>query len=259
MDQGINIVLLTSGGVWGRNVVAYFAQRDVPITQVICEQRVSRTKTLQRRIKKLGFWIALGQVLFQTMIVPVLNIIYRARVNQIKADCAITDTPIPDHLVHKVASVNDTAVITLLQQLQPDVVLVTGTRIIKASVLNSIAAPFINIHAGITPLYRGVHGAYWASVERNSAACGVTIHLVDQGIDTGEVLEQALITPTQQDSFITYPLLQLATGLPLLYNAVQTVREHCLMPQAPLVRESRLRSHPTIWFYLWQWLRHGIK
>ncbi len=259
MNTVINIVLLTGDGLWGKNIVAYFEQRGMPISCVICEERVPRKSIFRRRIKKLGFWTACGQVLFQILAIPLLNRIYRPRIERIKAEHQITDAPIPKQLIHHVQSVNDATVVTLLQKFKPDVVLVAGTRIIKPNLLACSMAPFINIHAGITPLYRGVHGAYWALVERNPAACGVTVHLVDEGIDTGAVLGQTLITPTAHDSFVTYTLLQLKEGLQLLYNAVQAAGEHRLTPQASLVQQSKLRSHPTLWFYLWQWLRHGVK
>ncbi len=70
-------------------------------------------------------------------------------------------------------------------------VLVVGTRIISRKVLVAVAAPFINYHDGITPKYRGIHGGYWASAQSDLANFGVTVHLVDPGIDTGEVLYQA--------------------------------------------------------------------
>ena len=73
--------------------------------------------------------------------------------------------------------------------------------------------------AGITPLYRGVHGAYWALAEGRRDLCGVTVHRVDAGIDTGEVLAQVLIDPTPQDNFVTYPWLQVAEGGTTAYKA----------------------------------------
>ena len=100
-------------------------------------------------------------------------------------------------------------------------VVVSGTRIIAARVLNCVPAVFINMHAGITPLYRGVHGGYWALVERNVDACGVTVHEVDTGVDTGRILGQTRITPNGEDNFVTYGFLQQAAGLPLLKRAIR--------------------------------------
>ena len=39
---------------------------------------------------------------------------------------------------------------------------VNGTRILSRRMLESIDAVFLNMHVGITPKYRGVHGGYWA-------------------------------------------------------------------------------------------------
>ena len=78
----------------------------------------------------------------------------------------------------------------LLDSLRPDLVVVHGTRIISARVLASAGCPVVNMHAGITPRYRGVHGGYWALAEQHPDWVGTTVHLVDAGIDTGGILAQ---------------------------------------------------------------------
>ena len=84
-----------------------------------------------------------------------------------------------------------------LQELAPAVVVVIGTRVIKAATLACISAPIINYHAGINPRYRGQHGYYWALSERDPEHAGVTVHLVDSGIDTGAVLLQARVAASR--------------------------------------------------------------
>ena len=79
------------------------------------------------------------------------------------------------------------------------------------------------MHAGITPAYRGVHGGYWALAEGRTDLVGTTIHLVDEGIDTGGVIEQASFSPTEADTFVTYPYLHTAAGLPPLIEAVRGI------------------------------------
>lgn len=71
--------------------------------------------------------------------------------------------------------------VDLLQKLNPKEVVINGTRIISGNVLSCVPVYFINIHAGITPLFRGVHGGYRALYERDVGNCGVTVHLIDQG------------------------------------------------------------------------------
>ena len=90
----------------------------------------------------------------------------------------------------RVESINDAAVIDLLRKTQPELVVVLGTSILKETVL--AAAPcFVNLHAGITPMYRGAHGQFWAVHNRDFDNVGVTLHFVDKGIDTGTIVKQA--------------------------------------------------------------------
>jgi folate-dependent phosphoribosylglycinamide formyltransferase PurN len=143
--------------------------------------------------------------------------------------------------------------------MDPKVVVINGTRIITERVLSATGAIFLNMHAGVTPLYRGVHGAYWALVSNDPEHCGVTVHVVDKGIDTGSIVAQAHIAPAPEDSFVTYPYLQLAAGLPLLEQAVREAlggNLRCL-PAPP--GESRLWSHPGIIEYLRNRISSGVK
>jgi methionyl-tRNA formyltransferase len=132
-----------------------------------------------------------------------------------------------------------------------------GTRIIGSETLKAVGAPFINYHAGITPKYRGVHGAYWARVSGDAEHCGISVHLIDAGIDTGPVLYHARIVPTAEDNFSTYPYLQLAAGLPLLSRAAKDALSGTLRPREVNL-PSRLWSHPTFWSYCANGLRCGI-
>jgi folate-dependent phosphoribosylglycinamide formyltransferase PurN len=148
--------------------------------------------------------------------------------------------------------------VSALRDLAPQVVVVAGTRIISQSVLEAITATFINLHAGMTPRYRGVHGGYWALACGDREHCGVTVHVVDPGVDTGDVIAQARIEPTERDTFATYPLLQLVAGLPLLTGAVRAALEGTLQ-QRPASGPSRQWYHPTLWGYLVTWLRRGVR
>ena len=55
----------------------------------------------------------------------------------------------------------------ILKELNADVIVVNGCRIISKKILNNVPAKFINTHEGITPKYRGIHGCYWALVNKD--------------------------------------------------------------------------------------------
>jgi folate-dependent phosphoribosylglycinamide formyltransferase PurN len=147
----------------------------------------------------------------------------------------------------------------MLRRLGPKVVVINGTRIISAETLRCVDATFINIHAGITPLYRGVHGGYWALAEGRPDLVGTTVHVVDSGVDTGTVLEQVRFTPSPGDSFVTYPYLHTAAGIAPLLRAVRRALEGTLQPRPAAGVPSRLRYHPTLWGYLSTRIRRGVR
>ena len=151
---------------------------------------------LKRRIKKLGFSTVFGQLLFSAAIVPVVSRQSRRRIQQIISSNKLNTSEIPSDKVTEVPSVNSDLTIAELKRLSPAVVVVNGTRIIQEKVLGCVDAVFLNTHAGITPMYRGVHGGYWALASGDASNCGVTIHKVDKGIDTGSIVAQATISPS---------------------------------------------------------------
>lgn len=241
------------------NIVYNALKDEFQVGRVIIEAPVSRVRFLRRRIKRLGFSTALGQVLFQLIVVPYLKRRSRKRLRQIREVFGLDDSPVDPSYLSNVESVNSDHTMALLKETNPTVVVINGTRIIAERILNCIPAKFINIHAGITPLYRGVHGAYWALVEKNRRACGVTVHFVDPGIDTGNIIEQAPIEPTKDDNFATYPLLQLGTGIPLLKKAINDVFDARIEIKPSPEGKSRLWSHPTLFEYIQYRIRCGVK
>ena len=249
MPSTPKIVILAGPGE-STDILFHALDRAFGVHRIIVETPVSQRQLLRRRAEKLGWRTVLGQVAFKLLVAGPLGRKSVARQAEIRAAHGLRAEAPPARRLTHVPSINDPATVALLQELQPDVVVVNGTRIIAKKVLQAVPCPFLNTHAGITPLYRGVHGGYWALANDDAAHCGVSVHLVDAGIDTGGILHQALIQPTAEDNFTTYPLLQLAAGLPLLVQAVGEALAGTLQLQPPPAGASRLWSHPTLAEYL---------
>ncbi len=255
----VNRVVLLAGPGESTDMVANALAAAVDDLVVVMEEPASRLNMARRRARRLGWTTAAGQVLFVAGILPVLRRQGAGRHAIILADSGLATTPVVPS--HRVPSVNDDRVVDLLASLRPDLVVVNGTRIIAGHVLDSVHCPVINVHAGITPRYRGVHGGYWALVDGHPEWVGTTVHRVDPGIDTGGILGQAVFTVTNQDSFATYPTLHVVAGLPLLDAQVKrALSGEPLGPDVePLAPGSHLYSHPTAWGYLWCRWRRGIR
>jgi len=259
MKRNERIVLLGVKGDSSVRIVCQALQQEFAIDRVILENRDARRKLVQRRARKLGYWTVVGQILFQKLLHPAIRLSARGRMREIQEENHLLDGPIPPETVLEVDSVNSKQARRELQRSGPAVVVVVGTRIISEQTLNSVGSVFINMHAGITPMFRGVHGGYWALAAGEPENCGVTIHLVDKGIDTGGILYQSHIEPTEKDNLATYPLLQMAAGLPVLRRAIDDALQGRITVHPPRDVRSHLWYHPTLWSYLRDRLRLGVK
>lgn len=243
-------VLILATDCDSTNMVFNALDRDFEICAVVIEDAVSKKDLVRRRVKKLGPRTVAGQLAFKALVVPALAARGKRRIAAIIQQYGLDTSPIVSARRIRVPSVNSDECRNLLASQRPDLVVVNGTRIISKATLGATSARFINIHTGTTPLYRGVHGGYWALAQQDPQGFGVTVHFVDTGIDTGTILKQGQVEPTADDNFTTYPYLQYAVGLPLLKQATADVLSGEWLTQLPPDGPSRLWSHPTIGQYL---------
>ena len=253
------VVVLLAGPDESTNIVANYLEGRVQELIVIVEASPSRVRMIRRRAQKVGWVDAAGQALFVALAQPILRLASKRRRTEIRRAASFDPRPRPPDVA--VLSVNDDQTISLLAELNPSAVVVHGTRVIATRVLNSLRCPILNIHAGITPRYRGVHGGYWALTEHHPEWVGTTVHLVDPGIDTGGILAQKIFTITDEDSIATYPDLHLVHGLPLLAAQVEKALAGATLDSLPhgAAPGSFLRYHPTLWGYVRRRWTAGVR
>lgn len=80
---------------------------------------------------------------------------------------------------------------TLAQDVDLALVVAYG-RILPKPVLDATRLGFVNVHASLLPKYRGAAPVTWAVV-RGETETGVTLMLLDEGMDTGDMLDVARI------------------------------------------------------------------
>lgn len=251
-----DIVILAGDSPWTWALANALRHRfgDLP---VIVEDKEPAALFIRRRIRRLGLLTVIGQVAFG-LDAKAARPLLRRRERNVLTRVSLDRTPISFGLIH-VPSANDLQTVEVLKRLHPKVIVVSQTRILARSLLTSIPAIFINVHTGITPRYRGHHGAYWALVNNDASNCGVTVHIVDAGIDTGPTIAQARIMPSPSDNYFTYHWAQLAVGLPLLIQAVEDALSGQLATSQPKMEgASILFSNPTLWGYIWTGLSRGV-
>ncbi len=79
--------------------------------------------------------------------------------------------------------------------------------ILDVDTINAVKFSAINLHISYLPFNRGAHPNVWSNIENTIS--GVTIHLIDEGLDTGNLLFQKEVAIDQdKHTFLTsYQLL----------------------------------------------------
>ena len=117
-------------------------------------------------------------------------------------------------------NVNDSASIKKLGHYKSDIYIsMSFNQILKREILQSCEKGFINCHAGALPFYRGRNILNWALIN-DEKEFGVTVHHVDEGIDTGDIIIQKMVEINDSDNYAS--LLDKATIVcsELLYEAI---------------------------------------
>lgn len=70
----------------------------------------------------------------------------------------------------------------------------TGGGIVRKNILDRAGKGVVNCHMGVLPRYRGMDLPEWCILENNMDALGITVHIMDNGIDTGPILRTEKIS-----------------------------------------------------------------
>jgi methionyl-tRNA formyltransferase len=255
MSRNSRIVVLTVPSPHAWIVINAIAAKFGPVT-ILAEDPQSRRELIKQRMRRQGIITVAGQIGF-VLLRKLLDRFGGRRVNEIIAEHGLNPRPNPSCPLIEIESVNSQLCRDHLRRLDPKVVFVQGTRIIRRETLRCIPAPFVNYHAGLTPKYRGQAGGYWALAMGDAEHAGVTVHLVDRGVDTGGILYQAPFTATHRDNFSTYFYLQAAIARGLVRRALEDALVEKLRPQTSALPSQQF-YHPTLWFYLKTALTKGV-
>jgi len=75
-----------------------------------------------------------------------------------------------------------------LKERKPDFIVLAGyMKIITSEIIKEFSNRIINIHPADTALHQGLHGYDWA-FEEGLKETKITVHYVDEGLDTGKVI-----------------------------------------------------------------------
>lgn len=98
-------------------------------------------------------------------------------------------------LAHKLTALtvrdpNSRDFVQQVKTLQPDLIVVAAfSRILKAQLIATPRLGCVNVHPSLLPSYRGPDPYFWV-LRNKEKKSGVTVHYIDEGIDSGNIIVQ---------------------------------------------------------------------
>lgn len=97
-------------------------------------------------------------------------------------------------------------------------------QIFRSKIINLPPLKIINCHAGKLPFYRGRNVLNWALIN-DEKEFGITIHYIDVGIDTGDIILQETFPITEKDDYGSLLRVAYLQCGKLLYKAVKKIQK----------------------------------
>ena len=146
-------------------------------------------------------------------------------------------------------AINSQRTAELISQFEPDMMIVSGAPVLKPRIFAIPSIGTVNVHLGIAPEYRGTNNIFWPLYNRDYEHIGLTLHYVDEGLDSGPIIAQAFPQTDPSDTETTLLAKCAYLASELLLEFVQAPRRPAKMMASDISvgrqyysRERTLRS-----------------
>jgi folate-dependent phosphoribosylglycinamide formyltransferase PurN len=132
------------------------------------------------------------------------------------------------------ASSNDPELADLIEREQPDLVLVSGTDLVRKQTLDRFATKVMNLHTGVSPYIRGgPNCTNWALALGEFDLIGNTVMWIDPGIDSGSIIATERTPLTGRESLGELHIKVMDHAHDLYRRAVEAFAEGRPLPSVP--------------------------
>ena len=139
----------------------------------------------------------------------------------------------------KYENINSREFLDLMKKFNCDLfVSMSFNQIFKSEIMNIPKLKVINCHAGKLPYYRGRNVLNWALIN-DEKEFGITVHFVDEGIDTGDIIAQEVYSIDDNDSYATLLNKAYSGCANLLYSSIKEFLN------GSITRTPQFEIHPT--------------
>lgn len=151
----------------------------------------------------------------------------RMQISPIKAVANKKGIPVYQPLSLK----KESSYLNILKEIKPDVIVVVAFgQILPSEVLNLPPLGCINVHASLLPKLRGAAPINWAII-RGDKKTGVTTMLMNEGLDTGDMLLKKELSIDDKDTAETLHDKLMERGADLIIETLECIENKKIYPQ----------------------------
>jgi methionyl-tRNA formyltransferase len=143
------------------------------------------------------------------------------------------------------ASINAPESIAHLQSFEPDLIIsISSNQIFKKPILSLPRYGCINLHTALLPKYKGLMPTFWA-LKNNEKKIGVSVFIMDEGIDTGDIVSQKIIPIEPQDTLESLIEKTKKVGMDGVIEAIIKINSENVLTFRPEDKEGTYYTFPT--------------
>ncbi|MDF2944240.1 MAG: formyltransferase protein [Herbinix sp.] len=121
-------------------------------------------------------------------------------------------------------NINSPEFILMMKEYQADLfVSMSFNQIFKTNIINIPPLKTINCHAGKLPFYRGRNILNWVLIN-DEKEFGITVHYMDEGIDTGDIILQSTYPINDEDDYNTLLTKSYFSCAEILNDAIKLIQ-----------------------------------
>jgi methionyl-tRNA formyltransferase len=125
--------------------------------------------------------------------------------------------------VFSLKNINSRESVSFIKQLSPDIIFVVYyDQLLKSDIINIPPMGCINLHLALAEEYRGCYPTTWAII-KGEKRTGVTLHYIDQGIDSGDIIAQREVPISEDDTGRTLYEKCSSAGIELFRNQMPLI------------------------------------
>jgi folate-dependent phosphoribosylglycinamide formyltransferase PurN len=243
--KGPRVVVLCGDGMFQRAFAAR-AAREFELAGLVVQHPPPAQQSLSARLAKYRDPRRIARQVLARIVLPRFDKRGRALAD---ATFGAAEWPAADRL--DVEDINGADAVAFIERHRPDLILVNGTQLLREPVLalaERTRFGILNLHTGLSPYSRGGNCNLFMLLEGRPEMVGVTVHYIDRGIDSGDIVRTEQVPLRPDDCYETIDVRTFAVGIDATIDAAKAVVRGDA-PRTPQWEEGKLFLRRTGYVY----------